>query len=211
MELSAKHFYVLLGWVVWCTLHSALISVTVTEWMKRALGGGFRFYRLFYCAFSVATLVPLMYLSHESGETPLFSWTGPWALVQFLLIALPLYLFFAGGRRYSWARLLGFAQIREGGAATPPDRAAPLVVSGIHRIVRHPWYLGGILLVWAQELSLPTIMNNLVISGYFVVGSYLEELKLVREFGDQYRNYQQTVPILFPWRWLRMKIAALSR
>ena len=210
MELSAKNLYLLLGWVVWCALHSALISITVTEQMKRVLGSGFRFYRLFYCAFSVATLIPLVYFSHGSGDAPLFSWTGPWVVAQFFLIALSLYLFFAGGRHYSWARLLGIAQIREGGAEAPPARGASLVVSGIHRIVRHPWYLGGILLVWAQELSLPTILVNLVISLYFVVGSYLEEQKLVREFGDQYRHYQQTVPMLFPWRWLRTKIAALS-
>jgi methanethiol S-methyltransferase len=80
------------------------------------------------------------------------------------------------------------------------------VVSGIHRVVRHPWYLGGILIVWAQELSLPAILVNAVIVGYFIIGSFLEERKLVREFGNRYREYQQTVSMLFPWRWLKAKI-----
>jgi hypothetical protein len=38
------------------------------------------------------------------------------------------------------------------------------------------------------------------------VGSFLEERKLVREFGDKYQEYQQAVSMLFPWRWLKAKI-----
>jgi protein-S-isoprenylcysteine O-methyltransferase Ste14 len=81
------------------------------------------------------------------------------------------------------------------------------VVSGIHRIIRHPWYLGGILIVWASDLSVSTILINMVISIYFIIGSILEERKLVREFGEKYREYQQRVSMLIPWRWLKSKIA----
>ena len=40
---------------------------------------------------------------------------------------------------------------------------------------------------------------------YFFIGSIFEERKLVREFGDAYRAYQQRVPRLLPrpWLWLR--------
>jgi methanethiol S-methyltransferase len=207
MELSAKHFYIILAWVLWCTLHSALISVTVTEYMKRRMGNGFRFYRLCYNAASVTTLVPLIYHSHRIGETPLFSWEGPLAMVPVLLLAAAVYLFVVGGRHYSWTQLLGIAQIRAGRANDSPSGGDSFVVSGLHRAVRHPWYLGGILIVWAQELSLPAILTSTVISLYFIIGSFLEERKLVREFGDRYREYQRTVSMLFPWRWLKTKIA----
>jgi methanethiol S-methyltransferase len=206
MELPAKNFYIVLGWILWCTFHSALISVTVTEYMKRMLGNGFRFYRLFYSAVSIATLIPLAWYSHTIREAPVFRWEGPLAIVQVLLLAAGVYLFVAGGRNYSWAQLLGIAQIRAGRADGSASGGDSFVVSGIHRVVRHPWYLGGILIVWAQELSLPTILVNAVIVGYFVIGSFLEERKLVREFGERYREYQRTVPMLFPWRWLKAKI-----
>lgn len=211
MELSVKHLYITLGWVLWCTLHSALISITVTEQMKRRLGNGFRFYRLFYSGVSVATLIPLVYYSHMIREAPVFRWEGPIAIVPVLLLAAGVCLFVAGGRNYSWAQLLGIAQIRAGRAGGAPSGGNSFVVSGIHRVVRHPWYLGGILIVWAQELSLPAILVNAVISAYFIIGSFLEERKLVREFGDRYREYQRTVSMLFPWRWIRAKIADPSR
>jgi len=35
-------------------------------------------------------------------------------------------------------------------------------------------------------------------TAYFVIGSRLEERKLVREFGENYRRYQQSVPALMP-------------
>jgi hypothetical protein len=60
MDVSLQSAYVVMGWVLWCTFHSTLISITVTEYMKRKLGDGFRFYRLFYNAASVATLIPLI-------------------------------------------------------------------------------------------------------------------------------------------------------
>jgi uncharacterized membrane protein len=61
MEISVKYLYVVLGWVLWCTLHSALISTTVTEFAKKKLGSSFRFYRLFYNVVSLVTLIPLVY------------------------------------------------------------------------------------------------------------------------------------------------------
>jgi methanethiol S-methyltransferase len=205
---SSKSVYVVMGWVLWCTFHSALISIAVTEYMKGKMGDSFRFYRLFYNALSVATLVPLIYYSHMIHEAPVLPWEGLLAMVPVLLLAVSSYLFVVGGRYYSWAQFLGIAQIRSGQADGSLAKGNSFIVSGLHRIIRHPWYLGGILIVWAQDLSVTTILINLVISVYFVVGSFLEERKLVREFGAPYREYQQTVSMLVPWRWLKAKIAA---
>jgi protein-S-isoprenylcysteine O-methyltransferase Ste14 len=35
---------------------------------------------------------------------------------------------------------------------------------------------------------------------WIILGSYLEEKDLVTEFGERYRHYQKTVPMLLPWR-----------
>jgi methanethiol S-methyltransferase len=206
MEVSVKYFYAVSGWVLWCALHSTLISITLTEYMKRMLGSGFRFYRLFFNAVSVATLIPLVYYSRMIRETPVFCWEGPLRIIQLLLFAAAIYLFVAGGRHYSWAQFCGIAQIREGKADGSLCDCDTFVVSGIHRIIRHPWYLAGMMIFWVENQSVSTILINLTISLYFVVGSFLEERKLVREFGDSYREYQRTVSMLFPWRWLKAKI-----
>jgi len=206
MEISVKYLYAVLGWVLWCTFHSTLISTTVTDFATKKLGGGFRFYRLFYNVVSLVTLIPLVYYSDTLREAPIFRWEGPLGIVQVFLLAVSVYLFVAGGKHYSWARFWGISQIKAGGAGSSLDDSSTFVVSGIHRIIRHPWYLGGILIVWAQDMSASTILINMVISVYFMIGAVLEEQKLVLEFGEKYREYQRTVSMLFPWRWLKERI-----
>jgi methanethiol S-methyltransferase len=206
IEISMNDFYAVLGWVLWCSLHSALISISVTEYVKNKIGASYRFYRLFYNAVSIATLIPLVYYSHTIRQAPIFCWQGPLVIVQFLLISTSLYLFVAGGRHYSWLRFWGISQVRAGQASQSLADKNTFVISGIHRVIRHPWYLGGILIVWARDLNVSTILINMVISIYFIIGSILEERKLVSEFGERYREYQQTVSMLIPWRWLKFMI-----
>jgi len=207
MEASSNYLYAVLGWVTWCTLHSALISITVTEYMKRRLSDRFRFYRFFYNIVSLATLLPLVSYSVSIRGESIFRWEGPLVIVKYLLLTASSFLFVAGGRHYSMSQFLGIHQIRAGQLDRVLSRQGTFVASGIHRMIRHPWYLGGILIVWARDLSLSTILSNVVITSYFIIGSILEERKLVREFGEQYREYQRNVSMLFPYKWLREKMA----
>jgi len=41
------------------------------------------------------------------------------------------------------------------------------------------------------------------IVAYFYIGSYYEEKKLVRLFGDVYENYRKEVPRIFPVKFFR--------
>lgn len=72
-------------------------------------------------------------------------------------------------------------------------------------MVRHPWYAGGILIVWGRNLDMAAILTNLVITGYFIIGAYLEERKLLVEFGEEYIDYQRQVSMLFPFKLIRQK------
>jgi protein-S-isoprenylcysteine O-methyltransferase Ste14 len=210
-EASLKYFYAVLGWSVWCTLHSALISITVTEYMKGRLGDRFRYYRLSYNIVSLATLLPLVSYSLSIQGESIFRWEGSLAIVKYLLLATCLLLFIAGGRHYSMFQFLGIRQIRAGQLDRALSGQGTFIASGVHRMTRHPWYLGGMMIVWARDLSLSTILNNVVITSYFIIGSILEERKLVREFGEQYREYQRNVPMVFPFKWLRKKITGATR
>lgn len=72
---------------------------------------------------------------------------------------------------------------------------------GIHNYVRHPLYLGTLLFIWGLFLIFP-MLNNLiavvVITGYVLIGTRLEEKKLLIEFGNSYADYISRVPGLFP-------------
>jgi protein-S-isoprenylcysteine O-methyltransferase Ste14 len=49
------------------------------------------------------------------------------------------------------------------------------------------------------------VLINVILTGYFIVGTVLEERKLSVEFPEAYKEYQQKVSMFFPSRWLRSK------
>jgi protein-S-isoprenylcysteine O-methyltransferase Ste14 len=209
MELPSRYLLAALLWILWCALHSTLITVTVTNYMRKKLGDQFRFYRLFYNIVSFVTLIPLVYYSNSIKEAPFFRWEGYLVIVKYLLFVTGISLFVAGGRHYSLSDLLGIHQIKTGRANQAVCGYATLNTSGILSMIRHPWYTGGILLVWASDLSLSTLLINTIISAYFVIGTFLEEKKLLLEFGEQYREYQRNVSMFFPYKWLKTKMAGV--
>ena len=200
--------YVILSVLViaWCFLHSAMISVSVTEYFHKRLGPAFRFYRLFFNMISALTLIPVVLYASSARTEPIFRWDGYLRIFQVLFLGTAALLFFLGASRYDAAQLLGFKQIREETSAKGITDAGELETSGVLGIMRHPWYLATILLIWARQLDISTILVNTILTSYVVAGAYLEEKKLVREFGEKYRAYQKRVSMLIPYKWLKSKI-----
>jgi len=192
-------------WVAWCVLHSALISLSFTEWLRKQMPGMTPYFRIFYNSVSLLTLLPVLYYAYLLRGTVVVSWGGPWRMLQIVLILLAVLMFVAGARRYDLAQFLGFRQIKDEKACSLLTDDCSLDTRGILSIVRHPWYTGGIFVVWARPLDLAAILTNLVVCAYFVVGAILEERKLVLQFGEEYRSYQKRVPMLFPVKWLARK------
>jgi protein-S-isoprenylcysteine O-methyltransferase Ste14 len=60
-------------------------------------------------------------------------------------------------------------------------------------------------------MDLARLVTAACLTLYFIVGSRLEETRLVRVFGDTYREYQKAVPALLPlpWKFLRKKSSSL--
>jgi hypothetical protein len=199
--------YVLLGlfWSAWCFLHSALISLRVTEYLKRRLEDRFRFYRLVYNGFALVTLVPVAWYAYRVRAEPLFLWNGTWRLGQILLLAASLFLFVEGARRYDGQAFLGLHQLKRGDGCTGLTETCELDMRGILGVVRHPWYAGGMMIIWARSLDLSAVVTNVILTGYFIVGAFLEEHRLSIEFPETYKEYRQKVSMFFPYRWLKSK------
>jgi methanethiol S-methyltransferase len=68
-----------------------------------------------------------------------------------------------------------------------------------YRFVRHPIYLGWILIHWATPyMTVGRFLFATVITVYIYVAVYFEERDLIREFGERYRKYREKTPKLFP-------------
>jgi len=206
MELIPQHLVVVALWIMWCFFHSLMIAPLVTDYLKDKLGAHFRFYRLFFNTFALAAFCPLALYSFQLKEMPIFVWDGALAVVQYGLLSLSVFLFLAGARHYSLSSFLGLAQIRERESNRTLSTRPSFATSGILGVIRHPWYAGGLLLIWARDLGLMALIINFVLSLYLVIGAFLEERKLVKEFGDDYRQYQNRVSMLFPWKWIKKKL-----
>jgi protein-S-isoprenylcysteine O-methyltransferase Ste14 len=198
--------YVLLAllWSVWCAVHSILISVTVTEFSKRRLGTYYRFYRLFFNIVAVVTIIPIVLYGHSVDGQVLFTWRGFLIVFQVFLLVLAAALFVAGARHYDMLQLAGVRQAMGGNPHSVLTETGKISTSGVLSVTRHPWYLASILLVWTANCSMNTsaLITSIVLTVYLIVGTLMEERKLLMEFGEEYREYQRRVSMLFPIKWL---------
>jgi methanethiol S-methyltransferase len=201
-----RYLLLALAWTAYCTLHSVMISETATGYLTRRLGDAFRFYRLFFNSVATLTLIPVLWYSHSLGQEAIVRWQGAWLVPKYALLVCGVLLVVAGGRHYSLGQFVGIGQLRgasSGGLAT----GGGIDSRGVLGLVRHPWYTAVVLLLWAGDLDTATLIGNGVLTVYIVVGTLLEERKLVHEFGDAYRSYQSRVSMFVPLKWIRLRIA----
>ena len=193
-------------WGAWCFLHSLLITHTVTGFIQERFEKAYRYYRIFYNFIALVTLIPVLVYSFSIKELPVFRWEGPFRIVQGLLVVSAFLLFIGGARRYDLAQFLGIRQVHENSACSVLTDDCHLDTGDVLGMTRHPWYAGGILIVWARDLDIAAILTSLVITGYFLIGIFMEERKLLVEFGEEYIDYQQRVSMLFPFKWVMQKL-----
>ena len=97
---------------------------------------------------------------------------------------------------------LGIKGVTEMGLkAAETHRVDRVISSGVYSRVRHPQYLGAIL----SHIGASFLFSgyySLFVSPVVIVINYIlcwkEERELVKEFGEEYLKYQETVPMLIP-------------
>lgn len=78
-----------------------------------------------------------------------------------------------------------------------------LVTGGVYGIIRHPQYLGFILVTTGMLIHWPTLLTLVMFP--ILVGAYLylakkESKELAGRFGEEYQRYKNLVPALIPIR-----------
>jgi protein-S-isoprenylcysteine O-methyltransferase Ste14 len=130
-----------------------------------------------------------------------------WSISDLVLSRAMVVIYFAGwGLMFSATFLLNHFQLfglrqawtaYQGGDCRESEFRTP----GLYRHVRHPIYLGWLLVMWASPVM--TVTHLVFAAGmtiYMLVGIQLEERDLIAELPD-YRQYMRKVPMLLPsWR-----------
>ena len=193
-------------------MHSLLIDMRVVDALHRRFPGFVRYYRLLYNGVSLTTLVPLAIATRSSGGEVVVAWTTATMPVRAALLAASLALFYSAAKKYDLQYFLGLPQYRTGvtNVLIGPDEE--FSEAGVFGLTRHPWYLGSLLLIWSalREYPLAVFLAACILSIYLLVGTVLEENKIIARYGKAYRTYQQRVSMLFPWKWLRRRLLGES-
>ncbi len=193
---------VLLTLTAFAALHSITAAAATKRLFQRLFGARayHGLYRLLFNALSGITYLPLWWLMGAYPGPTLWAATGIGAaLLTAVQIASLVGLILAGaqidmlrfaGVRQAWVYLVGDP------LPLPPE---PFIARGMYGLVRHPLYLFIIMLLWAApRMNTASAAFALGATVYFVAGAWHEETRLAREFGPQYRVYQQRVPFLLP-------------
>ncbi len=196
--------YIILAflYIVYCFLHSYLISIPVTRYFKKKMGKYYCHYRLSYNIFSFVTIIPILYFEYSIRGEIVYKWNGLFVYLKYIIQFIGIFLLFAGGRGYSFSQFLGLKQIKYNCQEENDTVSEKLSTSGILKLIRHPWYTAVILLLWSRNLDYTKLIANIVLTTYIIIGTYLEENKLIIAFGNSYKDYQKKVSTFIPFKWL---------
>jgi len=112
----------------------------------------------------------------------------PWRAVGHLVQAIGLWLTVRAARVIDPLDLAGIRQ------ATGTERPPQFRVIGPYHRVRHPIYLGWVLLVFGTpHMTVSRLAFAAISTTYLIAAIPFEERSLIDAFGEQYRNYQRQV------------------
>jgi len=201
MNLVTDVLIIIFLFAVFGYIHSLLASLSVKLWIKKIFRDLIAFYRLLYNVFGLLSLYLIYQLSPKPHLT-IYDLPNPYDLIilipQFLSIAGVFWTF----KYICFKEFLGIDQVKryfEKKYSTELDEEYTLRIEGPYRYMRHPVYFFSItFLLFRPTMDLFYLTFFICIVAYFYIGSYYEEKKLVKQFGDIYEEYRKEVPRIFP-------------
>lgn len=190
-------------WILFCVIHHITAMEKCKEFFRLRIGAAFKYYRLIYSSLALVNLVFILFeqynIKSTDMEIPLalkYSIGLPFGLfgICLMVVSIRKYLFKVSGINVFFK----------------DQRPTSLEILGLHKYLRHPLYLGTLLLIWSLFLFFPLLTNLLaflVMTVYVLIGIRFEEKKLLVVFGETYKNYRDKTPGLIPH--IRIQITLL--
>lgn len=186
-----KIIWLILGWILYFAIHSLLADREIKRKIKEMMSDKFKYYRLNYVFVSSTGLLILLFFNANINSPDLIDPTGWVRYLSLMFAAFGVIILKIAFRSYHFASFVGMT----------PELPQPLITDGLLGSVRHPIYSGTILIAigfWLFSPDLPTTVSVACVFIYLPIGIYLEEKKLIAEFGEQYIRYKRNTPAIFP-------------
>ena len=206
---------VLIAYIVLFTAYFVIHSLMASLWFKERC---FSFwpnlkltYRLWFNILSSILLIPLIMLLILYPGEMLWQWTGWQAVFANSLALFAALGFYFSLSDYDMSEFLGVNVFTR--QINKNSSKEQFYIGRFHLFVRHPWYFFLLIILWTRDMTTYEFLTATLISLYLIIGSYLEEQKMVYCFGEVYRTYQQKVAglIPLPWKFLTRKEAIIGK
>lgn len=194
VNMNSEHWLLLTGWLAFGVIHSITASPQFKKLIQVISTWGHLHYRLLYILIAALSLALLLFYQLSITSILLFTTISGW--IPFFLLT-----------GFSGASIMVICVYKYFSAAgnivllSPKPISQTLQTGGINKFVRHPLYAGTLLFIWSLFFLYPmlsTLVSNGIITIYVLTGIRFEEKKLINLFGQQYRIYQEKVPMLIP-------------
>lgn len=189
-----NHIILAILWIVYGVLHSVLANPDIKRKLRQGLKNE-KWYRIWYTIFAFIFLAALLYYQITIPTVQLFHLTNAILISGLILSFSGLVLMMVCIGKY-FMSLSGLRSL------FAENYSNELQITGVHRYIRHPLYLGTFIFIWGLFLLLPylsLLIADVVITVYTLIGIGFEEKKLVAEFGRAYEDYRKAVPKLIPF------------
>lgn len=183
-------------WLAYFILHSVLAALAPKHYVERRWPDFMPLYRLSYNLLATVLLIPPLWLTFSHDGEVIWQWQGFMAWLANGLALAAVVAFWWSLRFYDTQEFLGFRQWRS--RETHVEDQEHLKISPLHRYVRHPWYTIALALLWTRDMDQAWLLSTVAMTAYFVIGSRMEERKLIAYHGEVYERYRERVPGLIP-------------
>ncbi len=195
---------IVLGWAAFAVFHSLTVSEGYERLARRAMGDrAFDVYhRLLFTAYSCGAFLLLVLFLQTVPDAPLFRLEGwPRVLCHAVQAGGAAFLLWTPWDMKEFVGLRQWERRKE--PAPAPGRNERLFTGKAYGVVRHPLYLGISAILAANPVqSRNTLVSTAMVILYFYVGTFFEERRLMRKFGEEYRAYRKRVPRMMPLTWI---------
>lgn len=191
---------------IYISFFGAVHSFMAARWFKSRV---YRFvdpqrYRLIYSVVSVLLFIPILVVwgSGRDSSPLIFVVSYPYRLISYLVMLSAVALFFMTALQIDVLEFLGL-----NGFFGEKEEDSKLITDGFYRFCRHPMYFFAIIALWAfPMLKQIDMVGNGFITLYFLLGAWLEEQRMMEDFGSEYQEYRQNVSMFIPFKWFKRKL-----
>lgn len=184
--------------VLFAMVHSLLADPRFKRWARGVLSEAFdRWQRLAFILLALFMVLPFLYILIFLPNRVLYAIPAPWSWLMAggqLLAALALLITL---RQTGISYFLGLSQL--GSASPPASGESGLVTDGFYGHIRNPLFFFAAVFLWLSPFMTEGLLAfNILATVYFYLGARHEERSLREEFGREYEDYKERVPMFLP-------------